>query len=253
MPRNTSRYPNLRILGVDLGGSHVKVLLRGRTVPRRAESGPDMTPQKLATTMRRLTRGWRYDVVSMGYPGVVWHGRPVAEPHNLGRGWVTFDYREAFGDRPIEIINDAAMQAIGSYEGGRMLFLGLGTGLGSAFITSGVVEPMELGHLPYRKGRTYEEYLGAHGLKRLGRKKWERCVHDVVERLQAAIQADYVVLGGGNVHRLRELPSGARTGGNANAFIGAFRLWLEPGWRRTGTTSDSARARGRPAKPDIGS
>jgi polyphosphate glucokinase len=241
--RATSQYPSLRILAVDLGGSHVKVLLRGRTTPRRAKTGPDMTPTELASAMHRLTRGWRYDVVSMGYPGVVWHGRPVAEPHNLGRGWVTFDYRKVFGDRPIEIINDAAMQAIGSYAGGRMLFLGLGTGLGSAFIVNGVVEPMELGHLPYKKGRTYEQYLGADGLKRLGRKKWERCVHDVVQGLRAALEADYVVLGGGNVHRLRGLPEGARTGGNANAFIGAFRMWLEPGWRRTGTTRGSGRAR----------
>jgi polyphosphate glucokinase len=225
------------------------VLLRGRTLPRRAKTGPDTTPTDLASAMRKLTRGWRYDVVSMGYPGVVWHGRPVAEPHNLGRGWVTFDYRKVFGDHPIEIINDAAMQAIGSYEGGRMLFLGLGTGLGSAFIANGVVEPMELGHLPYKKGRTYEQYLGAHGLKRLGRKKWERCVDDVVEGLRAALEADYVVLGGGNVHRLKALPAGARTGGNANAFIGAFRMWLEPGWRRTGTAKGLRRANRGPATP----
>jgi predicted NBD/HSP70 family sugar kinase len=156
----------------------------------------------------------------------VLHDRPVAEPRNLGRGWVGFDYRNAFG-KPVRIVNDAAMQALGSYEGGRMLFLGLGTGLGSALIVDGVLEPTELAHLPYRKGKTYEDYVGLHGLERLGKKKWRKHVREVVEQLKAALQADYVVIGGGNVKQLDELPPGARAGSNAHAFLGGFRLWTD--------------------------
>lgn len=218
-----------RILAVDLGGTHVKVLLQGESEMREACSGPHMTPRQMVAAVRSLARGWRYDRVSLGYPGVVWHGKPFVEPCNLGKGWVGFDFRKALG-APVRIVNDAAMQAIGGYRGGRMLFLGLGTGLGTALILDGVVEATELAHLPYKKGRTYEDYLGKHGLKRLGRKKWEHAVFDVTERLRAAFEVEYVVLGGGNAVKLKKLPPGARLGDNADAFKGAFRLWLEPGW-----------------------
>src|SRR5258705_4799726 len=175
--------------------------------------------------LKKVGRGWKYQAILMGYPGLVLHGRVVAEPHNLGKGWVAFDYRAAFG-RPVRIINDAAMQALGSYKGGKMLFLGLGTGLGSTLIADGVVEPMELGHLPYRKG-TYEEYVGQRGLEKRGKKQWRRHVADVVAILTAALEPDDVVLGGGNVKRLKELPAGCRAGNNANAFLGGIRLWEE--------------------------
>lgn len=238
MPNRTPR-----VLSVDVGGTHVKVLLRGESQPREAVSGPSMTPAEMVRAVRHLARGWRYDVVSMGFPGVVWHSRPATEPRNLGKGWVGFDYRKAFG-RPVRIINDAAMQAIGSYEGGRMLFMGLGTGLGVALIIDGTVEATELGHLPYRKGRTYEEYLGARGLKRLGKKKWRRAVADVSERLRTAFEVDYVVLGGGNARNLKKLPPQARLGSNMHAFEGGFRLWLEPNWTARALPPASAR-RGR--------
>jgi len=192
--------------------------------------------------VRTATAGWKFEAVSIGYPGAVVHGHPVAEPHNLGRGWVGFDFRKAFG-RPVKVINDAAMQALGSYRGGRMLFLGLGTGLGSALIVDGVLEPMELAHLPYKNGRTYEDYVGLAGLKRLGKKKWRRHVADVVAQLEKALQADYVVLGGGNAKLLNRLPTGTRLGDNANAFIGGFRLWQTPRRRRSATFG---RARGFP-------
>ena len=184
-----------------------------------------MTPEKMSAAVRAATADWVYGVVSIGYPGPVVHGRPLREPYNLGRGWVGFDFRKAFGRRPVKIVNDAAMQALGSYEGGRMLFLGLGTGLGSALIVDDVLEPMELAHLPYRKGRTYEEYVGLAGLKRLGKKKWRHHVNEIVGQLRNAVQADYVVLGGGNARLLETLPSGARRGNNANAFLGGYRLW----------------------------
>jgi polyphosphate glucokinase len=215
-----------RILVVDVGGSHVKILATGRREPRKFVSGPTMTPRQMVAGVEKLARGWKYDVVSIGYPGPVLHGRPVAEPHNLGRGWVRFDYGAAFG-RPVRIINDAAMQALGGYKGGKMLFLGLGTGLGSALIADGVVEPMELGHLPYKKG-TYEDYVGQRGLDKRGKKKWRRHVADVVAGFVAALEPDDVVLGGGNVRKLKELPDGCRAGDNANAFVGGFRLWAKP-------------------------
>ncbi len=218
-----------RILAVDLGGTHVKVLLHGRSDERKTRSGPRMTPRDMVRAVHVLARGWRYQCVSLGYPGVVWHGKPFVEPVNLGKGWVGFNYEGAFGC-PVRMVNDAAMQAIGSYEGGRMLFLGLGTGLGAALILDRTVEATELGHMPYKKGRTYEDYLGKKGLETLGRKKWERAVFDVTERLRVAFEVDYVVLGGGNAVKLKKLPPGARLGDNANAFKGAFRLWLEPGW-----------------------
>lgn len=227
MKRRASRKGH--ILAIDLGGTHVKVLLHGHSDERKAISGPKMTPARMVQVVRLLTRGWKYDRIALGYPGVVWHGRPFIDPRNLGRGWVGFDFHKAFG-KPVRIVNDAAMQAIGNYEGGRMLFLGLGTGLGAALILDYVVEATELAHLPYKKGRTYEEYLGKNGLARLGRKKWERAVFDVTERLRIAFEVDYVLLGGGNAVKLKHLPAGARLGDNANAFIGGFRLWLEPGW-----------------------
>lgn len=219
-PKKTDR----KILAVDIGGTHVKVLATGERVERKIISGPAMTPGKMAKDVKELTKDWAYDAVSMGYPGPVVLGRPLHEPHNLGHGWVGFDYGKAFGC-PVKIINDAAMQALGSYRGGRMLFLGLGTGLGSAMIVDGIVEPMELAHLPYKKGKSYEDYIGLRGLQRLGKKKWRKHVADIVERLRAALQPDYVVLGGGNVKKLKKLPRGAELGNNRNAFRGGFRLW----------------------------
>jgi len=198
--------------------------LFGRREMRQVESGPDLTPRQMVAHVHELTGDWIYDAVSIGYPGVVLHDKVVAEPHNLGRGWVGFDFRKAFG-RPTRVLNDAAMQAVGSYEGGRMLFLGLGTGLGSAMIVDGVVAPMELAHLPYKKGRTYEEYVGARGLKRLGVKKWSRTVNEVVTQLSTLLEVDYVVVGGGNARKLKRLPKNARLGSNDFAFLGGFRVW----------------------------
>jgi polyphosphate glucokinase len=182
----------------------------------------------MVAAVKAATVGWEYDAVSVGYPGTVVHGRPITEPHHLGSGWVGFDFNNAFNPRPVKIINDAAMQALGSYQGGRMLFLGLGTGLGSALIVDNVLEPMELAHLPYRKGRTYEDYVGLAGLERQGKSKWRHQVKEVVEQLNSAVQADYVVLGGGNARLLKKLPAGARLGDNSSAFQGGYRLWTEP-------------------------
>ncbi len=221
------KHARRKVLAIDVGGTHVKVLATGRRAEVKIVSGPDMTAAKMATAVKRATAGWQYDVVSIGFPGPVVHGRPIAEPKNLGGGWVGFNFRKAFR-RPVKMINDAAMQALGSYRGGRMLFLGLGTGLGAALIVDGILEPMELAHLPYRNGRTYEDYVGIRGLERLGRKRWRRHVVDVVEKLATALEAEYVVLGGGNARKLKELPRGARLGDNTNAFIGGFRLWDEP-------------------------
>ena len=214
----------MKTLVIDIGGTHVKVLATGHRKSVEIPSGPKMTPSKMVTLVRAGTSGWKYDAVSIGYPGAVVHGRPFTEPHHLGSGWVGFNFRKAF-DRPVKIINDAVMQALGSYRGGRMLFLGLGTGLGSALIVQNVLEPMELAHLPYQKGHSYEDYVGQAGLERLGKKKWRHHVKEVVKQLKAALQADYVVLGGGNVRLLMKLPPGTRLGDNANAFQGGFRLW----------------------------
>jgi polyphosphate glucokinase len=214
----------MRILVIDVGGTHVKLLATGQKEPIKIPSGARMTATHMVRLVRHAVVGWKYDAVSIGYPGPVVHGRPVSEPRNLGGGWVGFDFRRAFGC-PVKLINDAAMQALGSYRRGRMLFLGLGTGLGSAVIVDGVIEPMELGHLPYRKGRTYEHYVGTAGLKRSGKKKWRRRVLDVIARLKRALQADDVVIGGGNAKLLRELPAGVRLGSNVNAFAGGYRLW----------------------------
>ena len=221
----------MRILVIDVGGTHVKVLATGHKTRAEIPSGPEMTPAKMVTAVKAATAGWKYDVVSIGYPGPVVHGRPFSEPHNLARGWVGFDFKKALGGRPVKIINDAAMQALGSYKGRRMLFLGLGTGLGSAFIVDGVLEPMELAHLPYKKDRTYEDYAGLAGLKRLGKKKWRRHVNAIVKLLRTALEADYVVLGGGNAKLLKELPPATCLGDNANAFRGGIRLWSTAGSR----------------------
>jgi polyphosphate glucokinase len=213
----------LRVLVVDVGGTHVNILATGQAAHREFPSGPEMTPRRMVAGVKKLAADWKYDAVSIGYPGVVVHNRPVAEPHNLGRGWIGFQFEKAFG-RPVKLINDAAMQALGSYKGGKLLFLGLGTGLGSAMVVDGVVEPMELGHLPYKKA-TYEDYVGLRGLEKWGKKKWRSHVADVVERLVTALEPDDVVLGGGNVKKLKKLPPGCRKGDNANAFVGGFRLW----------------------------
>ena len=217
----------MRILVIDVGGTHVKVLATGYKKWVEFASGPKMTPSKMVAAVRVATAGWKHDAVSMGYPGPVVHGRPLSEPHNLGHGWVGFDFKKAFGGRPVKIINDAAMQALGSYQGGRMLFLGLGTGLGSALIVDNVLEPMELAHLPYKNGRTYEDYVGLAGLERQGKRKWRHQVNKVVQQLKGAVQADYVVLGGGNAKLLKKLPPGARLGDNSNAFQGGYRLWTK--------------------------
>lgn len=214
----------MKILVVDVGGTHVKLLATRRKTKVEFPSGHEMTPKKMVAEIKQVAAGWRYDAVSIGYPGPVVHNHPVAEPWNLGPGWVGFDFQKAFG-RPVRMVNDAAMQALGTYEGGRMLFLGLGTGLGSALIVDGELEPMELAHLPYKKGRTYEDYVGIAGLKRLGKKKWRQSVADVVKKFKSAFQADDVVLGGGNAKQLKKPPSGARLGDNENAFRGGFRLW----------------------------
>jgi polyphosphate glucokinase len=218
-----------KVLVIDVGGTHVKILATGKRTPRKVPSGPDMTARDMAEAVRKLAADWSYDVVALGYPGAVRAGRPAAEPKNLGKGWIGFNFEKAF-DRPVKVINDAAMQALGSYDGGRMLFLGLGTGLGSALITDGVVVPMELAHLRYRKGRTYEDYVGLRGLKRFGKKKWRRYVMDIVTALKNALQADHVVLGGGNAKRLKRLPKDVRLGDNEHAFTGGFRLW-EQAWK----------------------
>jgi polyphosphate glucokinase len=213
----------MNVLVIDVGGTHVKILVTGETEHREFVSGPTLTPAEMVAGVEKAAEGWNYDVIAMGYPGPVLRGKPVADPKNLGQGWVGFDFDAAF-KRPVKVINDAAMQALGSYQGGRMLFLGLGTGLGSAVIVDGILEPMELAHLPYKK-RTFEDYVGLRGLKRFGKKKWRKLVTDVVAQLSAALQAEEVVLGGGNVKKLEELPPKCRAGDNNNAFLGGFRLW----------------------------
>jgi polyphosphate glucokinase len=231
----------LNILVIDVGGSHVKVLVTGQTTHREVESGPDMTAAQMVSAVQQLCADWHYDVVSIGYPGPVAHNRALAEPHNMGAGWVGFDYAEAFA-RPVRMINDAAMQALGSYRGGRMLFLGLGTGLGSALIVDGVLEPLELAHLPYKDGQTYEEFVGTRGHERLGDVAWRAAVADVTARLHAALQVDEVVLGGGAVKALPSLPEGTRAGDNDNAFNGGFRMWSTPSQSSAVATVPSASA-----------
>jgi polyphosphate glucokinase len=224
----------VKILVVDIGGTNIKVLASGRRTPIKIPSGQDLTPARMVKRLLDAVYDWKFDVVSIGYPGVVVHGKPMTEPVNLGRGWVGFNFKKALG-RPVRLINDAAMQALGSYQGGRMLFLGLGTGLGSALIIDGVLEPMELAHLPYKKGLSYEDYLGKAGMKRSGKRRWRRHVIDVIDRFRLALNVDDVVLGGGNAKLMRRLPRGVRRGANTNAFIGGYRLWANT--RRTSRSS----------------
>jgi len=216
----------MNILVIDVGGTHVKILASGEKDKREIDSGPTLTARQLVSSVKKLADGWEYDVVSIGYPGPVVHDRPMAEPHNLGKGWMGFNFAAAF-KLPTKVINDAAMQALGSYRGGKMLFLGLGTGLGSTMIFDGIVQPMELAHLPYKK-RTYEGYVGARALEEFGKKAWRKHVEDAVEILVAALRPDDVVLGGGNAKKLKELPPLCRLGDNANAFKGGFRMWEGP-------------------------
>jgi polyphosphate glucokinase len=221
-PRNADKSPD--ILVIDVGGTNVKMLATGQKEPRKFPSGPTMTPRKMVGLVKKAVADWKFDCVSIGYPGPIINGHPLREPHNLGKGWVGFDFRKAFAC-PVKLINDAAMQALGSYRGRRMLFLGLGTGLGSAMIVDGILQPMELAHLAYKNGKSYEDYLGLRGLEHFGKKKWRRQVAKVVEKLKVALEADYVVLGGGNSKKLKDLPPGTELGDNANAFKGGFRLW----------------------------
>lgn len=215
----------MNVLAIDVGGTHVKILATGQNVRREFPSGPKMTAKLMVAQVKELTQDWRYDVVSIGYPGPVLRNRPVSEPHNLAKGWVGYDFEMAF-KCPVKIVNDAAMQALGSYQRGKLLFLGLGTGLGSTLVVDGIVEPMELGHLPYKKA-TYEDYVGLRGLEKFGKKKWRQHVADVVKLLIAALEPDEVVLGGGNVKKLKNLPPFCRAGDNDNAFVGGFRLWQQ--------------------------
>ena len=214
----------MKILVIDVGGTNLKVCVTGRREPLKIPSGPSMTAARMAAAVRKATKGWTYDAVSIGYPGPVKNGKPSEEPNNLARGWVHFNYRKAFG-RPVRILNDAAMQALGSYRKGRMLFLGLGTGLGSALVADGELQPLELARLPYRHGRSYEDYAGLRGYKRLGRKRWTKHVEKIVALLKHGLQVDEVVLGGGQMKKLKRLPPGTRRGENKNAIRGGYRLW----------------------------
>jgi len=215
----------MKVLVIDVGGTHVKILATGQRTERRMDSGPGLTAAQMAAGVRELADGWKYDCVAIGYPGVVVRNKPSSEPHNLGKGWVGFDYERAFGV-PVRIVNDAAMQALGGYKGGKLLFLGFGTGLGTAMIVDGVVVPMELAHLPYKK-KTFEDYVGERALERDRLKKWRKHVADVIARLVAALEPEDVVLGGGNAVHIKQLPPKARLGANTNAFPGGFRLWAD--------------------------
>ena len=221
----------MNVLVIDIGGTNLKISVTGNDEIRKTPSGTDLTPEKMVAETKKLAKGWSYDAVSIGYPGAVVDNRATKDPANLAPGWVDFNFETAFR-RPVKVINDAAMQALGSSEGGRMLFLGLGTGLGSAMVIQKIVMPMELAHLPYKKGKTYEEWVGKQAYEKLGRKKWEKVVGEVVGVLKFALQADYVVLGGGNAKKIKSVPEGARLGANTNAFIGGFRLWDDHRGRR---------------------
>ncbi|MBG1233277.1 ROK family protein [Aestuariivirga litoralis] len=226
MPEAPRTKSNPIVLAIDIGGSHVKLKLSNSDEVLRDDSGLQFTPEAMMAIIKRLTEGKPFDLVSMGYPGPIIHNRILAEPHNLGPGWVKFDFEKAFG-KPLKIVNDALMQAIGSYNGGRMLFLGLGTGMGAAMIAENVAQPMELAHLPYKKGKTFEDYAGERGLEKYGKKKWRKNIFDIVEHITAALEPDEIVIGGGNVVKLDELPPKCRAGSNANAFIGGFRVWQD--------------------------
>jgi polyphosphate glucokinase len=234
-----------RILVIDVGGTHVKFRVGARGTIQKFDSGPKMGPADMTRQIRTCLGDTPFDAVSIGYPGLVFRGKIAAEPHNLGKGWRGYNFAQAFG-RPVRIINDAAMQAIGSYTGGRMLFLGLGTGLGATLIIEGVVEPTEVGHMPYRHGRTFEDYVGERGRERLGNRKWRQAVNEVIADLQAAFEADRIVIGGGNAVRLKRLPRDVRVGDNRNAFIGGLRLWQQgPGRLRLVAEAAHQRVRGR--------
>lgn len=227
LEHTTSKAPkDLVVLAIDLGGSHVKMLLSSGGDRRAAVSGPEMSAKKMVEAVKELAADWQYDVIGMGYPGPVANSKPTAEPHNLGSGWKDFDFSAAFG-KPVRLVNDAVMQAIGGYKGGNMLFIGLGTGLGSAMIVNNVCLPMELAHLPYKKDETFEDFVGERGLEKYGKKKWRKSVEKVVGRLQAALLPHETVIGGGNVEKLEQLPDGCRAGDNENAFLGGFRLWKD--------------------------
>jgi polyphosphate glucokinase len=242
MAKKTSkRKPRPVVLAIDIGGSRVKVMTSTERVRRAFASGPDLSAKMMVRKVKALTKDWSYDVIAIGYPGPVANNRPLSEPHNLGRGWAGFNFEKAFR-RPTKVVNDALMQAIGSYEGGRMLFLGLGTGLGSAMIVDGILEPMELAHLPYKHGKTFEQYVGAAALKRVGRKKWQRAVDDVLKLLLAALEPDYIMLGGGNADKTGKLPRKVRLGVNTNAFAGGFRLWKKGAVKAAGVVRRKSRA-----------
>ncbi len=217
----------MKVLVIDIGGTHIKIASTDHLVPIKIVSGPSMTAKQMVADVLGATRDWQYDAISIGYPGPVVHDRPLEEPHNLASGWVGFPYQTAF-PKPIRFINDAAMQALGGYTGGKMLFLGIGTGLGTALIADNVVIPLELAHLPYKKGKTYEEYIGLAGLESRGRKEWRTSVLDIVARFQAAFVADYIVLGGGNAKLMKKLPDGVLLGANSNAIAGGIALWQQP-------------------------
>jgi polyphosphate glucokinase len=237
----------MNVLVIDVGGTNVKVASTDKRVPIKIASGLTMTAAQMAQQVLAATEGWKYDCVSIGYPGPVIHDHPLAEPHNLAAGWIDFSYQKAFG-KPVRFINDAAMQALGGYKGGRMLFLGTGTGLGSAMIFDGVVIPLELAHLPYRRARTYEEYIGAAGLQLLGKKRWRKAVLDIVNRLQAALICEYVLLGGGNAKLMKDLPPHVILGANANAIEGGIRLWQNPEELKIRVNPGKEPARKTPAK-----
>ena len=245
MTATDNQRPPATILVIDIGGSNLKILATGETEPRTCPSGKRLTPTQMVAAVQELAAGWTYEAVSIGYPGVVGARGPRSEPGNLGSGWVGFNFAAAF-DRPVRIINDAAMQALGNYEGGRMLFLGLGTGLGSALIADRVIVPLELAHLLYLGGPRLDHVLGQRGLQRLGKKAWRRAVRTIVPILMHAFLADYVVLGGGNAEKLRRLPAGTRLGHNQTAFQGGFRLWSLPDVQ---TLSDEVEQQDPPQQP----
>jgi polyphosphate glucokinase len=229
--QTTSTAPkDLVVLAIDLGGSHVKARLSSGSERRAVVSGTAMSAQKMVEAVKKMTADWQYDVIGMGYPGPVADSKPTTEPHNLGPGWKGFDFSAAFG-KPVRLVNDAVMQAIGSYNGGNMLFIGLGTGLGSAMVVNYVCLPMELAHLPYKKDATFEDFIGERGLEKYGKKKWRKSVETIIGRLQAALLPHETVIGGGNVDKLEKLPDGCRAGDNENAFLGGFRLWKDENLR----------------------
>jgi polyphosphate glucokinase len=237
----------MKILIIDIGGTNIKVASSDKPVPIKIPSGPTLTAEQMANDVLAATKGWAYDCISIGYPGPVIHDHPLAEPHNLAPGWIGFPYQKAFG-KPLRFINDAAMQALGGYQGGRMLFLGIGTGLGSAMIFDGVVIPLELAHLPYRKGRTYEEYVGLAGLELRGVKRWRKSVLDVIERLRAALVCDSVLLGGGNAKLMKDLPDHVILGANSNAIDGGIKLWQDVSELTTTPTTATNKAPAKAAK-----